>query len=725
MYSLNRCRASCAALTLWIVTALSLTWPSWHAVFTAPSLGRKMKVPPAPRIKGAQWSMRKVRGALVACAVMVAAGIPQQLLAAALHNHKHDALASVLLLAHGRRLKAPPLGNDYELTHRGPATLPTHTSDYVSSNDLTGVAHSPANANELQSLLAGGTLSGSTLQAGDSILYDPSVTYNSYVPGSYVPTQYFGYIDGMESAPIRNILASPGLLPAPGERIIPATHRRATSTFQLKYNTLPAIQISDGAKGWQFIGMQLDIGTIDSTYWMLQIGTPTDGIWDSGTAYAAGQKVYFTNGITQTGPAPTFASFPVYVAYVSLHGSNTGNNPYTSPSDWRLVTVADLPDKTVFDRCDLSCNVHNVTRNTVYMEFCAEILFTGNHLWNEGKVGGEECKAIGGVTLSGKIIVENNTLAAPGEAMILGGAEPAIYGLNPTQVIWRRNLFTKPLRWNNWHPSWDGLYHDNLKNQAELKAAIEALIEDNQFKYGWNAGTSQIYDLVVKVTSTGAGALNETRDVTIRSNKFTHTQGPFAIGARDAYGGVAVPLAVRNISIYECYSDTLVADLPAAYPPNYMMQFHRSIDGLHLENLTFLGDPATLDRICWLDDTNQSTTPNNWTWRNLILSSGQYGLGSDGGYCNGINYFTRGTGSSASHIYMFGNGISSSFIGATYPDPPFIFSDTANDFVTNYAGLNFATAAALTNAGYAGRTPGVNKALVDYRTRGCETGVWT
>lgn len=48
-----------------------------------------------------------------------------------------------------------------------------------------------------------------------------------------------------------------------------------------------------------------------------------------------------------------------------------------------------------------------------------------------------------------------------------------------------------------------------------------------------------------------------------------------------------------------------------------------------------------------------------------------------------------------------------------------------NDFVQNYAGGDMRPATELIGTGYNGETPGADVDLINYRTRGCETGVWT
>lgn len=51
------------------------------------------------------------------------------------------------------------------------------------------------------------------------------------------------------------------------------------------------------------------------------------------------------------------------------------------------------------------------------------------------------------LTSNGQAVIENNHLSATGESYMAGGAHPAIQGILPQNVVFRRNYFTKPLYW--------------------------------------------------------------------------------------------------------------------------------------------------------------------------------------------------------------------------------------------------------------------------------------
>lgn len=59
----------------------------------------------------------------------------------------------------------------------------------------------------------------------------------------------------------------------------------------------------------------------------------------------------------------------------------------------------------------------------------------------------QDSQAIAGWNGPGRYRIENNYLEAAGEVFMLGGSDPAIVGLTPSDVVFSRNLLTRPLSW--------------------------------------------------------------------------------------------------------------------------------------------------------------------------------------------------------------------------------------------------------------------------------------
>ena len=76
----------------------------------------------------------------------------------------------------------------------------------------------------------------------------------------------------------------------------------------------------------------------------------------------------------------------------------------------------------------------------------------------------------------GPFRIENNLLEGAGESLLFGGADPAIAGLVPSDIVIRRNLIRKP-------PAWRGRW--TVKNLLELKSARRVRIEANVLEHNW------------------------------------------------------------------------------------------------------------------------------------------------------------------------------------------------------------------------------------------------
>ena len=65
------------------------------------------------------------------------------------------------------------------------------------------------------------------------------------------------------------------------------------------------------------------------------------------------------------------------------------------------------------------------------------------------KAVGQDAQAIAGWNGPGPYWIENNYLEGAGDNFMLGGADPAIPGLIPTDVTFRRNYVSKPVSWRD------------------------------------------------------------------------------------------------------------------------------------------------------------------------------------------------------------------------------------------------------------------------------------
>lgn len=128
------------------------------------------------------------------------------------------------------------------------------------------------------------------------------------------------------------------------------------------------------------------------------------------------------------------------------------------------------------------------------------------------KAVGQDSQAICGWNGPGPFRIENNYLEAAGENIMFGGADPSIPDLIPTDIVVRRNYFTKPLAWREEGSPW------TVKNLLELKNARRVLIEANLFERNWSAAQPGYAILFTPMNQDGRAPWTTVSDVTFQYN---------------------------------------------------------------------------------------------------------------------------------------------------------------------------------------------------------------
>ncbi|MFN0111076.1 MAG: hypothetical protein ACKVZH_19620 [Blastocatellia bacterium] len=179
-----------------------------------------------------------------------------------------------------------------------------------------------------------------------------------------------------------------------------------------------------------------------------------------------------------------------------------------------------VPQDIIVDRCyihgnstgDVSRGVGlNSGRTAVIDSFISQIHGVGL-----------DTQAIGGWNGPGPFKIVNNYLEGSGENFMLGGADPAIPGLIPSDVEFRNNLVYKPLSWKVGEPSYAGI-HWSVKNLFELKNAQRVLVDGNVFENNWADAQAGFAVVLKSVNQDGAAPWSTTADVTFTNNIIRHS----------------------------------------------------------------------------------------------------------------------------------------------------------------------------------------------------------
>jgi hypothetical protein len=170
--------------------------------------------------------------------------------------------------------------------------------------------------------------------------------------------------------------------------------------------------------------------------------------------------------------------------------------------------VSDVPHAIEIDRCYIHGDAAVGQKRGIALNSAGTVI-TGSYI-AEIKAEGQDTQAIGGWNGPGPYRIENNYLEAAGENFLLGGSDPAIHGLIPTDVIVTRNHLAKPVSWRQGR--WQ------VKNLFELKNARRVVVEHNVMEHAWAQAQSGYAVLLTPRNQDGAAPWATIEDVTFRHN---------------------------------------------------------------------------------------------------------------------------------------------------------------------------------------------------------------
>jgi hypothetical protein len=205
-------------------------------------------------------------------------------------------------------------------------------------------------------------------------------------------------------------------LPSASQRVTPAAAARFARL--VSPNRSAAIRTAPGAHGWRLLALEFP-GTMVESGDIVQIG---DG------------------SAAQSDPAQV--PYDIVLDRLYIHGDPQRGQKRGIALNGRAVTIR-------------NCYISDI------------------------KAAGLDTQAIAGWNGPGPFLIENNYLEASGEVFLLGGGDPAIPNLVPTDVVVRDNYLTRPMAWRG--AAWQ------VKNIFELKNARRVRVERNLLENNWQA----------------------------------------------------------------------------------------------------------------------------------------------------------------------------------------------------------------------------------------------
>ncbi|HEV7744032.1 MAG TPA: hypothetical protein VGO56_03450 [Pyrinomonadaceae bacterium] len=221
-----------------------------------------------------------------------------------------------------------------------------------------------------------------------------------------------------------------------------------------------------------------------------------------------------------------------------------GSADYTSASQF--------PHHLIFDRCF----VHSPGLNRARRGFAlnsAETSIINSYV--SGFAGaGDETQAIAGWNGPGPFHIVNNYLEGGGEVILIGGADPAVPNLVPSDIEIRRNYMRKPREWNG---------RALIKGTFEIKNARRVVIDGNLIE-------SEILTTAIVLTPRNQGGKapwSTIEDVEVTNNIVRHANtGINILGTDNEHRS----LEARRIRIVNNLLVDIVADKPDNIP--YFLQ---------------------------------------------------------------------------------------------------------------------------------------------------------
>ena len=260
-------------------------------------------------------------------------------------------------------------------------------------------------------------------------------------------------------------------------------------------------------------------------------------------------------------------------------------------------TTADNPSRIIVDHC-LVRPPDNIQVVHAILNDGYKVSVISSWLANIKTYGGQDSQAVFSLDGRGAHVYNNTLFEAASESVIYGGAGNRIDGHVPTNVEFRRCVFSKPIAWRDSPPNSAG-DTVNVKNLFETKNARRVYVEGSLFSNHWDAGRSQYYALAIK---SGADqpdgdqgspwAISE--DIVFENNRVSHVNGAMSVTRDFVRPGVIYdPLKPRNIKLL----NTLVDDLTfGRWGTARSWSFHMSgVDDLVIRHVSVIDAIDTQD----------------------------------------------------------------------------------------------------------------------------------
>ena len=420
-----------------------------------------------------------------------------------------------------------------------------------------------------------------------------------------------------------------GAIPPEGQRVKPALHAKAMPKI-VSASSDPALRLEQKAHHYKFIGVEFSVAaTTKYVYNLIDIGT------------------------------------------------------------YEHTSLPQMPHHVVFDRC----YVHSPGLGRARRGFAlngGETWITNSHV--SGFAGeGDETQAIAGWNGPGPMHIINNYLEGGAEVILIGGADPNVPDLVPSDIEIRNNYLTRPAEWAG---------KVSIKGTFELKNARRVIVDGNVLE----STTPRMTAFVLTVRNQGGRAPWSTiQDVQITNNISRHASaGMNILGKDDQFPSTEA----KNIRI----ANNLFIDVESPGESSYFLQMSG-------------GESVTVEHNTVQQIGNILSVYNyparNFVFRDNIIQYNLYGIVCyiQGAPCQDYPYCRCFSGVTLKGNYIADNAnqAASNQIEKNFPAGNFILSSYDQFGFIDYRQGNWRLAPGSKLRGRAtdGKDPGVNFAEFD------------
>jgi hypothetical protein len=187
------------------------------------------------------------------------------------------------------------------------------------------------------------------------------------------------------------------------------------------------------------------------------------------------------------------------------------------------TALATMPSDIVFDRCFVHGDATIGGRRGFALNGI-RVAVVESYV-SDFKEDGADTQAVWAYNTPGPLKVVNNYLEAAGENLMIGGAEPRIQGMLPSDLEIRDNHFYKPTSW--FGSKW------TVKNLIEFKLGVRVLVHHNIFENNWAGAQVGFAVQLTPRNEGGTAPWAATKDISFTSNRFINAGSGFNISGAD------------------------------------------------------------------------------------------------------------------------------------------------------------------------------------------------